>query len=222
LGCRPSRGLQAGPQSSGSGYHGDANNGHRRVRHSRRPTCPPSATYRADGFEGQLARRLDGLRFEEADLEQVLEAMRRGTERPAPAPDPDEVAAARADLQAQLASGSIGIDPFMRAWRRLDRPVLVQVAPPDELRLRKARKTLADFGTLWRDPAVPDRLREEALHEIVARLDVRGSEIVALHPVPNENAWLLGQAASREGSLVEDVGMVGARGLEPRHRRHRY
>jgi hypothetical protein len=63
----------------------------------------------------------------------------------------------------------------------------------------------ADFGTLWRDPGVPDRLREEALHEILARLDVRGSEIVAIHPAPNENAWLLGQAEFREGSFLEDV-----------------
>jgi hypothetical protein len=87
------------------------------------------------------------------------------------------------------------------------------VAPPDELRLRKARKTLADFVTLWRDPVVPDRLREEALREILARLDVRGPKIVAIHPAPNENAWLLGQAAMRDGSLREDVGMVGARGF---------
>ena len=32
--------------------------------------------------------------------------------------------------------------------------------PPDEVRLRKARKTLADFGTLWRDPEILDRMRE--------------------------------------------------------------
>ena len=141
----------------------------------------------------------------------------RKLQKPAPAPDPGELAAARADLQAQLAAGSIGIDAFTRAWRHLERPVLLQVAPPDELRLRRARKALADFGTLWRDAAVPDRLREEALHEILAGLDVRGSEIVAIHPAPNENAWLLGQAALREGTLVmsEDVGMVGARGFEP-------
>jgi hypothetical protein len=43
----------------------------------------------------------------------------------------------------------------------------------------------------------------------------RGSEIVAIHPAPNEHAWFLGQAALREGSLLEDVGMVGPRGLEP-------
>ena len=36
-------------------------------------------------------------------------------------------------------------------------------------------------------------------------------------PRPNENAWLLGQAAMRDGSLAmsEDLGMVGARGLAP-------
>jgi hypothetical protein len=45
------------------------------------------------------------------------------------------------------------------------------------------------------------------------RIDVRGSEIVAIHPASNENAWLLGQAALREDRLFrrQDVGMVGAR-----------
>ena len=120
-------------------------------------------------------------------------------------------------MQAQLAAGFIGIDAFTRAWRRLERPNLVQVAPPDELRLRRARKALADFGILWCDPAIPDRLREEALHEILAGLDVRGPEIVAIHPAPNENAWLLGEAALREESLLtqQRVGMVGARGFAP-------
>jgi hypothetical protein len=88
-----------------------------------------------------------------------------------------------------------------RAWRRLERPVLVQVAPPDELRLRTARKTLANFGTLWRDPHVPDRLREEAVHELFVRFDIEGPELVAAHPVPNENAWLLGQALLKAGLL---------------------
>jgi hypothetical protein len=35
----------------GSGYYGDANNNRRRVRHSMRPVCGPSATYRAEVFE---------------------------------------------------------------------------------------------------------------------------------------------------------------------------
>jgi hypothetical protein len=41
---------------------------------------------------------------------------------------------------------------------------------------------------------VPDVLREGAATEIFERLDVRGSELVAVHPRPNENAWLLGYA----------------------------
>lgn len=51
-----------------------------------------------------------------------------------------------------------------------------------------------------------------------AGLDVKGPEIVAIHPAPNENAWLLGQAALREKSLLsqQHVGMVGARGIAPR------
>ena len=54
---------------------------------------------------------------------------------------------------------------------------------------------LSEFGTLWRNPAVPDQLREEALREILGRVDVDGPEIVAVHPAPNENAWLLGLVA---------------------------
>ncbi len=88
---------------------------------------------------------------------------------------------------------------------------MVTYLPPDEARLRRARTLLADFGTLWRDPAVPDQLREEALREIVIRVDVEGPRVTAVHPQPNENAWLLGQAAMR----WEHVGMVGARGLKP-------
>ena len=116
----------------------------------------------------------------------------------------------RAELQRQLAAGELTIDAFSRAWRRLDRPAASVPALPDELRLRRARRRLAEFGTLWRNPAVPDRLREEALHEIFARVDVQGSELFAVHPQPNENAWLLGLAALRQ---EQHVGMVGARGL---------
>jgi hypothetical protein len=39
---------------------------------------------------------------------------------------------------------------------------------------------------------VPDVLREQAAMEIFERLDVLGPELVAVHPRPNENAWLLG------------------------------
>ena len=200
----------------GSRYHGDANNGRRRIRHSRRPVCAPSATYRADVYEEQLARRFDGLTFSDADLAQILAAM-RSTRIPVPEPDPDAVELARAELQGRLGAGLIGIEAFSRAWRVLDRPTAVESLPPDEQRLRRARDVLADFGTLWRDSSVPDRLREEALHEILEQVDIRGAEIVAIHPAPNENAWLLGQAALREESLLSQqrVGMVGARGFEP-------
>ena len=61
----------------------------------------------------------------------------------------------------------------------------------------------------WRDIAVPDVLREGAATEIFERLDVRGSELVAVHPRPNENAWLLGYA------YREKLELVGARGFEP-------
>jgi len=75
-----------------------------------------------------------------------------------------------------------------------------------------ARKRLAEFGALWRNPAVPDRLSEEARHEILARIDVQGSQALAVHPQPNENAWLLGLAALLQ---EQHVGMVGARGFDP-------
>ena len=89
--------------------------------------------------------------------------------------------------------------------------------PPDELRLRRARDVLAEFGTLWRDSDVPDRLREEAVHELFVRFDVEGPQLVATHPQPDENAWLLGQALLKAGLLPmqQDVGLVGARGDRP-------
>lgn len=105
---------------------------------------------------------------------------------------------ARDELQRKLSAGSISIEAFGREWRRLGRPGVPPPVMPDELRLHKAQVLLSDFSTLWRNPAVPDRLREEALHEVFVRFDVRGAELIAAHPQPNENAWLLGYAAMRE------------------------
>ena len=196
----------------GSGYHGDATNGRRRIRHAARPACGPSATYRADRYEDQVARLMDRVRLTDDDVSQVLRAMRGVEAAPVPQ-DPDEVASARDALQARLAAGSIGIEAFSRAWRHLDRPTRAVPEAPDELRLRRARRALSEFGELWRNPAVPDRLREEALREIFSRVDVDGAEIVAVHPAPNENAWLLGLVAVREQPLTaqREVGLVGAR-----------
>jgi hypothetical protein len=244
----------------GSGYYGDANNDRRRVRHSMRPVCGPSATYRAEVFEEQIGLLFDEIVLDEADIEQVLAAMRASYETPAdPAPEPVNPAALRAELQDRLGRGEITIEAFSRAWRVLDGPLgPTRIVPPDEQKLRDARESLTEFKTLWRDPAVPDKLREEAVAEIIQRLDIRGREIVGIHPQPNENAWLLGYAALKAGMLVsreeyeaegrlkpglapihtprveryrarrsaklparkKEVGMVGARGLEPTHRRH--
>jgi hypothetical protein len=200
----------------GSGFHGDAGNGYRRIRHSARPACGQQATYRAERYEEQLARSFDDLRFDEVNIEQVLAAMRQ-VRAPAEAPDPDSLASARAELQAQLAAGSIGIDVFSRAWRRLEKPEPTEAMPLDELQLRKARDGLANFGGLWRNPKVPDRLREQAVHELFVRFDVDGPRLVAAHPQPNENAWLLGQALMNAGLLPmqQVMGMVGARGVSP-------
>ena len=199
-----------------STFHGDAGNGYRRIRHARRPVCGLSATYRAERYEEQIAALFDRVTLEESDLRQVLGAMRSQTVSHAE-PDPSELVTARERLQRQLNSGEIAIETFSRAWRGLDRPKRVAEDRPDELRLRRAGKLLSEFGTLWRNHAVPDRLREEALREIFGRLDVDGPEIVAAYPKPNENAWLLGLAGAREQRLLTQgvMGLVGARGLAP-------
>ena len=200
-----------------STFHGDAGNGYRRVRHARRPACGPSATYRAERYEDQIAKLFARVSLSESDLRQVLGLMRSAALPPSE-PDQSEILTARERLQRQLNAGEISIEMFSRAWRGLERPTSIAVARPDEMRLGRAHKQLSDFGTLWRNPAVPDRLREEAIREIFERFDIDGPEIVAVHPQPNENAWLLGLIAAREGRLQmqQVMGLVGARGVEPR------
>jgi hypothetical protein len=152
--------------------------------------------------------RMDGVRLADEDLDQVYRAMRRGTAA-AVAPDPALLRTARADLQRRLGDGEIGLAAFNRGWRVLDRPMILSAATPDMARLVRARDVLADFGSLWRDVAVPDVLREGAATEILERLEVRGSELVAVHPRPNENAWLFGWVNR------EKLELVGARGFAP-------
>jgi len=199
-----------------STFHGDAGNGYRRIRHARRPACGPSATYRAERYEEQIAVLLQRVTLDESDLRQVLGAMRAQTVCPAE-PDPSELEIARERLQRQLNDGEITIETFSRGWRGLERPRQVVGNRPDEVRLRRAGQLLSEFGTLWRNPAVPDRLREEALREIFERFDIDGAEIIAVHPQPNENAWLLGLVTAREQRLLPQrvMGLVGARGDTP-------
>ena len=54
------------------------------------------------------------------------------------------------------------------------------------------------------------------MHELFVRFDVEGGTLVAAHPQPNENAWLIGQALMNAGLLPTQLvmGMVGARGVE--------
>ncbi len=202
----------------GSRYHGDAGNSLRRIRHSQRPVCAPSATYRAERYESQVAARLNRMRLTERDVQQVLAAMRRASQT-SPAPSPVDATTARTELQRALAAGEIALSAFSREWRRLEAPQPRQApaVPPDELRLRRARNLLDRFGDLWADPAVSGELRTEATHELFRQIDVKGPDVVALHPQENENAWLLGYAALRDGSLTTQpqMGMVGARGFEP-------
>jgi hypothetical protein len=194
----------------GSGYQGDANDGVRRVRHSRRPACAPSATHRADTFEGQIADLLDGVRLTDSDVRQVVAAMRSTPPSYPAAPAGEEVATQWQLIQDALATGKLSLNAFGRAWRAPDRPKPPPSIAPDELAVRRAKKLLADFGRLWRDPAVPVRLREEALREMFSRVDVDGSRVVAVCPQENENAWMLGYHALRN-----DVGLVGAKGFDP-------
>jgi hypothetical protein len=198
-----------------STFHGDAGNGYRRIRHARRPACGPSATYRAERYEEQVAKVFDRVSLDESDVRQVLLAMRSRTEPP-PESDLFTLLAARERLQHQLNAGAITIETFSRAWRQLARPEGPKLGQPDELRLVRASRQLSEFGTLWRNPAVPDHLREEAIREIFERFDVDGPEIVAAHPQPNKNAWLLGLVAVKDERLHMQrvMGLVGARGLE--------
>jgi DNA invertase Pin-like site-specific DNA recombinase len=202
----------------GSGYHGDAGDGRRRIRHSRRPACSSSATYRAERYESQVAAALNRITMTPEDVGQVLAVMRRASLTPAQEPPADN-SEARAQLQERLASGEITLSAFSQEWRRFERP---QPQPGrsgaiDELRLRQAVRQLERFGGLWANPAVSGELRQEAAHELFERIDIQGPEVIALHPQPNENAWLLGFAGARAGMLStqQQVGMVGARGFEP-------
>lgn len=159
---------------------------------------------------------LQRVTLNESDLRQVLGAMRAQTVSQAE-PDPSELEIARERLQRQLNDSEITIETFSRAWHGLERPRRLTQDPPDEVHLRRAGQLLSEFGTLWRNPAVPDRLREEALREIFSRFDVDGAQIIAVQPQPNENAWLLGLVAAREQRLLPQrvLSLVGARGLAP-------
>jgi len=59
-----------------STYHGDGTSRHRRIRHGRRPVCAPSATYRAERYEEQVAQLFDEVRLQDGDIDLVLDAMR--------------------------------------------------------------------------------------------------------------------------------------------------
>jgi hypothetical protein len=104
----------------------------------------------------QVADRLNRVTFTNADMRQVLAAMRRAVPMAEPAAVTD-AAAARAELQRQLTAGDINLSAFTREWRRLDRPQSVPgpSAPVDELRLRRAERLLKRFGDLWIDLPYP-------------------------------------------------------------------
>ena len=170
-----------------------------------RPT--DSLTHRADVVEDQVAELMDRVRLEDADIDATLAAARIA--EPAGDAEPPDTVQERAELQDRLAAGQISLEAFSRAWRRLQRPIPLP-RHPDATALTEARGYLETFGTLWRDPAVPDVLREEAAREIFERLDLWGSQLVAVYPRA-EHAWLLGMAAKKR----EDLVLVGARGFEP-------
>ena len=192
----------------GCHYHGDATNGIRRIRHVRRPSCTSSLTERADRVELQVAKLLDAVRLSDADVEAVLQLI----ELPAPEPARDEarIAERKAELQRQLAAGTIRLEHFTREWRQLERPVAISTHLATAQQLSRARELLRDFGSLWRDVDLPASLKEQAAKEIFNKIELDGPAVVAVYP-REEHAWLLGMHAKKAGLL----GMVGARGFEP-------
>ncbi len=87
----------------------------------------------------------------------------------------NRIEAARTDLQRRLSAGSISLETFGREWRRLGRPNLAPA--PLAGRAATTQGPGAAGGLRRRSGGTlpcPDRLREEALHEIFARFDVRG------------------------------------------------
>ena len=192
-----------------SRYRGDAVSGRRRMRHINRPACTDSLTHRADVVESQVADLMDRIQLGDADIDAVLRAVHLADPESATPVDVPDLAEQREQLHRQLTAGAINLPEFNRAWRRLERPLMLPRGP-DEEQLAKARGFLEAFGALWRDPAVPDELREEAAREIFERLDLWGSRLLAVHP-RDEHAWLFGMAAKKR----EDLVLVGARGFEP-------
>ena len=180
----------------GCHYHGDATNGIRRVRHVRRPSCTSSLTQRAEGVELQVANLLDAVRLSDADVEAVLQLI----ELPAPEPARDEarIAERKAELQRQLAAGTVRLEHFTREWRQLDRPVAISTRLATAQQLSRARELLRDFGGLWRNVDVPANLKEQAAREIFNKIELDGPAVVAVHP-REEHAWLLGMHAKKAG-----------------------
>jgi hypothetical protein len=86
--------------------------------------------------------------FTDADMRQVLAAMRRAVPM-AETVAVTDAAAAHAELQRRLSAGDINLSAFNREWRRLDRPRSVPgpSAPVDEVRLHRAQRLLERFGT---------------------------------------------------------------------------
>ncbi|MGZ8474881.1 MAG: recombinase family protein [Candidatus Limnocylindria bacterium] len=192
----------------GSTYRGAAVSGIRRIRHVRRPACSRSLSHRADIAEAQIASLMDRITLGDADIEAIVDAMGIPSKADRTV-DEGTALEERAELQRQLAAGEISLEAFTRGWKRLLRPIPLP-QQPNVAELQRARGYLQAFGALWRDPAVPDSLREEAAREVFERLDLTGPDVTAVYPRA-EHAWLLGMAAKRTDDLV----LVGAKGFEP-------
>jgi hypothetical protein len=124
----------------GSGFHGVAGNGRRRVRHSRRPTCSPSATYRAERYELAVAGVLNEVAFTEEEVDQVFAAMRRAQVEPVDSPEvsPRE---RRAELQRLLAAGELPLRHLVVSGANSIASPQAPRRPPVDLRLRRAVKS---------------------------------------------------------------------------------
>jgi len=158
---------------------------------ARRAECRPR-TARVVRKSSWPAPSID-LRFDEVNIEQVLTVMRQFR------PPPSRRTRTRSpqlgpNSKHKLAAGSIGIDVFSRAWRRMERP------EPAEA-MSRTRRSFARLATPWASSALSGAIRRcrtvfaSKPSTTIRSLRRRGGTLVAAHPQPNENAWLIGPGA---------------------------
>ena len=68
-------------------------------------------------------------------------------------------------------------------------------------------KPSGTVGGALANPTIPDRLREVAPHEIFARVEVQGSQVLAVRPQPNEK-----RVVARAGGAPRGAACGNGRG----------